>query len=127
VAHISNYGLPGSSGQMRLAEMHESQHPGGVVVDPLPITSGEEITILYNGLLANSGAQEIYIHAGYGESDNWHDILDGKMSRTGWGFVKTMEVKDATQLNFCFRDNADNWDNNNGKNWSFQIHNGRRH
>ena len=127
MSHASNYGWRGQSGGMRLADMHEAQHPGGVVVDPLPITSGAEITILYNGLLPNNGAQEIYLHAGYGESDNWHDLMESKMSHTGWGFVKTLEIKDATQFNFCFRDNAYNWDNNTGHNWSFQVHNGKRH
>lgn len=120
MAQISKYG----SGEARLEGMHKDLYPGGVVVDPLPITSGEVITILYNGILATSGAQEIYLHAGYGDSNNWHDIIDTKMSRTGWGFVKTIEVKDYNQFNFCFRDNAYNWDNNNGHNWSFQIHNG---
>lgn len=122
MAHVSNYG----GGEMRLANMHESQHPGGVVVDPLPITSEEVITILYNGLLSTSGAEEVYLHAGYGDSGNWHDVTESKMSRTGWGFVKTIEIKDDVQFNFCFRDNAYNWDNNGGINWSFQIHNGRR-
>lgn len=121
MAHETNYG----TGENRLEEMHKVQHPGGVVVDPLPITSGDVITILYNGILAKSGAQEIYLHAGYGRADNWEDVTEERMSRTGWGFVKTMEVKNYDQLNFCFRDNAYNWDNNNGLNWSFQIHNGR--
>ncbi|HHX95247.1 MAG TPA: carbohydrate-binding protein, partial [Clostridia bacterium] len=30
--------------------MRDAMYPGGVVVDPVPITAGEEITILYNGL-----------------------------------------------------------------------------
>jgi len=112
------------TGEFRLEAMHEARFPGGVIVDHTPITAGEEITVLYNGLLSKS-ANRVYLHLGYGSSENWHDVTDLKMSRTGWGWVKTLEVKESDRLNFCFRDDAYNWDNNNGVNWSFEIHSGK--
>ncbi len=39
---------------------------GGVSVSPMPITAGEEVTVKYNGLLAQSGADSVYLHAGFG-------------------------------------------------------------
>lgn len=122
MAHPSNFG----EHQARLRSMYEADYPQGVVVDPTPITAGEEITVLYYGLLAKSGAQQVYLHTGYGDAREWRDVSDLKMSRTGWGWVKTLEMPDFTRFNFCFRDSADNWDNNNGINWSFEIHNGIR-
>lgn len=114
------------SAEFRYKDMADANYPGGVVVDPTPITAGEEITVLYNGLLAQSGADQVYLHVGYGMADHWNAVADMRMAKTGWGFVKTMSVPDAsTRLNFCFKDTAENWDNNNGDNWSFQIHNGR--
>ncbi|MCF8009950.1 MAG: carbohydrate-binding protein [Clostridiales bacterium] len=107
--------------------MYYSQQTQGVVVDPMPITSGEVVTILYNGLLSASGAKEVYLRAGYGDSDSWYETNDYKMSKTGWGFVRTIEINDDSHLNICFRDNVYNWDNNNGINWSFEIHNGNQH
>ena len=121
MAHPSNFGgWPG-----RLKAMHDADYPGGVVVDPTPITAGDEITVLYTGLLAKSGADQVYLHVGFGDGRNWRNVSDLKMSRTGWGWVKTIEMPAESRFNFCFRDSANNWDNNNGLNWSYEIHNGR--
>jgi len=122
LAHPSNFG----EGEGRLKAMHDADFPDGVVVDPTPITAYDEITVFYNGLLAKSGAEQVYLHVGFGDPRNWHNVQDLRMSRTGWGFVKTLEMPDESRFNFCFRDNAYNWDNNNGLNWSFEIHNGQR-
>lgn len=97
---------------------------GGVNVYPTPITLGEHVNIVYNGLLAKSGATEVWVHVGYGSHENWHDIRDIKMLHTGRGWEQTFEVNDSSRLNMCFKDSAHNWDNNNGHNWSFEIHNG---
>jgi len=121
VAHPSNFG----DWQGRLGAMHDADYPGGVVVDPTPITAGEEITVLYDGLLAKSGADQVYLHVGYGPGQEWKSVADLKMSRTGWGWVKTIEIPFEERFNFCFRDSTNNWDNNSGTNWSFVIHNGR--
>jgi len=40
---------------------------GGVSVSPMPITAGEEVTVKYNGLLAEAGADSMYLHAGFGQ------------------------------------------------------------
>jgi len=117
----SRFGEP----SWRLENMHEADYPGGVTVDPVPITVGEEVTILYNGLLAQSGADQVYLHCGYGSADAWTDVKDYKMEKTDRGWVKKFKVENPTRLNFCFKDSASNWDNNNGINWSFEIHNGK--
>ncbi len=120
----SNFGSH-DSGAFRLKDMHDAQYPGGVVVDPVPITAGEEIVVFYNGLLSQSGADTVYLHCGFGDADNWNGVQDLRMAKTGWGFVKTLKVPNVgTRFNFCFRDPANNWDNNNGKNWSYEVHNG---
>lgn len=115
------------TGHDKLRAMRDAEYPGGVVVDPMPITAGEEITIFYNGLLSQGGAREIYLRVGFGSAYDWQNTTETRMSRTNWGFVKTMEIPDKGRFNFCFRDNAYNWDNNYGHNWSFEIHNGNRH
>lgn len=108
----------------RLANMRDAMYPGGLVVDPVPITTGEEITILYNGLLSNSGADQVYLHYGYGTAQAWSGVKDVKMEKTERGWVKKFTVDDSSRLNLCFKDSANNWDNNNGINWSFEIHDG---
>ncbi|RYD05652.1 hypothetical protein N752_07085 [Desulforamulus aquiferis] len=94
-------------GAYRLKDMHDAHFPGGVVVDPTPITAGQDIVVFYNGLLKDSGAQEIYLHCGFGDAQHWNAVQDTRMARTGFGFVKSMSMPDTqTQFNFCFHDNA---------------------
>ncbi|MCL6635544.1 MAG: carbohydrate-binding protein [Peptococcaceae bacterium] len=114
-------------GEMRLKAMHESGLVAGVSVDPTPITAGEEITVLYNGRLCNEGRGQVYLHYGYGKHNNWRNVSETGMEKTGWGWVSTVRMPDGEgRFNFCFRDEANGWDNNDGINWSFEIHNGSR-
>ncbi len=113
-------------GLARYREAHPANLPGGVVVDPTPVTAGEEITVFYNGMLAQAGTDQIYLRVGYGPARDWHRVQDLKMSRTGWGWIKTFEVPyDEERMNFCFRCGAYKWDNNGGMNWSYTIQTGR--
>lgn len=101
---------------------------GGVAVEPLPITAGGEIKAKYRGLLHKNGAQEIYMHAGYGHRD-WHGIQDIKMTKApdgSWSATVNLDPEETSRFNFCFRDSAFNWDNNKGLNWSIEIHNGEK-
>ncbi|MFA7634652.1 MAG: carbohydrate-binding protein [Bacillota bacterium] len=100
---------------------------GGVSVSPMPITAGEEVTVKYNGLLAEAGADSMYLHAGFGAAGAWHSVLDIPMSQEKpgvWRATIPLDPGETSRLNFCFKDRASNWDNNYGLNWSFDIHNG---
>ena len=124
MSNRTNFGEP-TMGAYRLKEMHDAQFPQGVVVDPTPITAGQDILVFYDGLLAQDGAQEVYLHCGFGNSGHWNAVHDHRMAKTGYGFVKTLTMPDThTQFGFCFHDNAMNWDNNSGKDWIYQVHNG---
>lgn len=102
-----------------------SEVEGGVTVAPVPVTFGEDIVVKYSGILAQSGADGIFLHMGYGPLDHWNYVTDLPLKKNGNSWEVTFEVKDDNRLNFCFRDSAGNWDNNNGKNWSFEVHNGK--
>lgn len=93
-----------------------------VNVDPNPPVAGKKATIQYRGILAKSGAQNVYLHMGYGEH-NWRDIGEKVMQHKpdGTWEVTVPTDEDADRMNFCFRDNAYNWDNNSGKNWSCEL------
>lgn len=92
-----------------------------VIVKPNPIIAGEVVEIIYNGLLAQNNAKELYLHAGVG-LDNWKDIKEIEMTyQDDKGWVANFEVDNGARLNFCFNDGADNWDNNQSKNWSYDI------
>ncbi|MDN5347156.1 MAG: hypothetical protein PWP65_720 [Clostridia bacterium] len=114
-----------SENETRLQEMRAAEYPGGVVVDPVPITRDEEVTVLYYGLLSQAGADQIWMRVGYGDADRWENIYDYRMEKTGYGWVKNIRAEGSGRLNICFKDSANNWDNNNGLNWSFEIHDGK--
>ncbi len=100
--------------------MHNHFTQQGLLVDPVPTRPGDKATICYKGILAQSGADQIYLHAGYGPQA-WHDVQDLKMYRSPRGWEATVDVKHEGQFNFCFKDSANNWDNNYGLNWIYLI------
>lgn len=100
---------------------------GDVTIAPVPVTFGEDITVQYQGLLARAGAEQVYLHMGYGPADRWQFISDIPMEKVGDTWEAKFEVTEDSRLNFCFRDNAGNWDNNSGRNWSVEVHTGKQY
>lgn len=91
----------------------------GIVINPSVPLSGTTATISYSGLLAKSGATAVYAHVGYGES--FEQPKDFTMTKTPTGFEVTIPVAHAHCLSVCFKDSANNWDNNNGHNYTFDV------
>lgn len=96
----------------------------GIFMEPTPITVGDEVRMKYQGKLATKGVDNIYLRAGYGVGD-WTDVQDIKMKRGRDGsWSASLVANDPTRLNFCFHDGNDQWDNNAGRDWSYEVHNG---
>lgn len=74
------------------------------------------IKVTYNGLLAQSGADKVY--AVYGFGSNWVDQSVHQMMKTNHGFEISLPSDDRI-INVAFKDSANNWDNNSGRNYSF--------
>lgn len=80
--------------------------------------SEKTLKVCYHGLLEKSGAQEMYAHYGYGSK--WKAPSYVKLTRTTTGFEGEIPVKESKEpVNICFKDGADNWDNNCG--WNYQA------
>ncbi|HEX9061953.1 MAG TPA: carbohydrate-binding protein [Clostridia bacterium] len=94
-------------------------YENGVIIKPNVVANGDEATIMYNGLLSNSGADSVYLHVGYGS--DWDNAQYQKMERTGEGFETTIPIKSSEQLKLAFKDSAGNWDNNSGRNYAFEV------
>lgn len=86
----------------------------------MPGRAGETVKIRYHGLLSGAGADQVFLHTGYGTA-SWQNIYDHRMNKAGNEWEKSIEIERDGQFNFCFKDSADNWDNNNGMNWSYTI------
>lgn len=92
----------------------------GLSVSPITFAVGDKVKLTYNGTLTSNSTPEIYAHIGYGTA-TWKDIADIKMSKTTTGYRATISVDKASQLNVCFKDSWNNWDNNNGQNYTFTV------
>ena len=80
-----------------------------------------EIIVKYEGLLVKSGATEMYLHYGYGDLNDWSRVSTERMDRSPCGhWEKAIRMKES-QAHFCFKDSANNWDNNHNFNWSVQY------
>jgi hypothetical protein len=91
----------------------------GISIDPMPDKVGEQCRINYEGLLKRSGADQVYLHYGYGAS--WSNAGYLPMYNTATGCVCDLSIKQDGLFSLCFKDSADHWDNNSGQNWTFMI------
>jgi len=91
----------------------------GVTISPAVPTAGEKAKVQYDGLLSKNGAADVYVHVGY-DSD-WRRPAFFKMNKSLTGFEASIPVEYGDTLNLCFKDDSDNWDNNSGRNYSFDV------
>lgn len=98
---------------------------GGVSIDPVPPATGDSVTVNYSGLLAQSGADRVFAHVGYGSPFKWINVKDIEMQRQGSSFSTTFRVEVSDTLHICFKDSANNWDNNSGRNWGSVVNSDR--
>lgn len=82
---------------------------------------GKKLSVRYKGVLANSHNKNIIIHYGFGKEDNWEKVWEKPLFESKDGWEVDIVMLENSQLNFCFRDNEENWDNNNGFNWIYKI------
>ena len=83
------------------------------------LVENTDIKISYAGKLFQNNSEEVYLHYGFGI--NWDNLGELKMEKTELGFQTTLNLKEASTLNFCFRNNNNEWDNNEGNNYIFPI------
>lgn len=103
-----------------LSQKIKSYTSNGVHITPSVPAVNQLVSITYNGILLQNGAVEVYAHVGFG--NNWKSATDHKMNRTTQGFETSFPIDSYTdRLNVCFKDSANNWDNNSGFNYTFPV------
>lgn len=86
-------------------------------IEVRPTNFVNEITVAYKGLLAQQNPSQLYIHYGFGDPYHWSHTSTEPMNPTPRGtWEKTIRLKEDPCF-FCFKDAADNWDNNRYENW----------
>lgn len=77
------------------------------------------VKISYTGKFFDNGSNEVYIHFGFGTF--WDNLCEIKMERTELGFQTELNLIDSDTFNFCFRNEKNEWDNNNCENYIFEL------
>lgn len=77
------------------------------------------VKLYYTGELFQDGSDEVYIHYGFGI--NWDNVNELKMEKTELGYQCEVNLLGAGTFNFCFKNGENKWDNNDGKNYVFNI------
>ena len=83
------------------------------------LIENSKVKISYIGKLYQESSEEVFIHYGFGS--NWDNINDIQMNKTDLGFQAEIELLEGDSFNFCFKDNNNNWDNNEGENYIFPL------
>ena len=78
-----------------------------------------KIKISYTGTLYAENSEEIFIH--YGFDNDWKELNEIQMKKTDLGFQAEIDLPGYDTFNFCFRNENNQWDNNNNANYMFPI------
>ena len=83
------------------------------------LVENQVVKISYTGKFFQENAEEVYIHYGFGLQ--WENLGEVKMEKTDLGFQAEITLAEADTLNFCFKNEAGEWDNNDNANYIFPI------
>lgn len=77
------------------------------------------VKVSYVGMLFEANSNDVYIHFGFGNA--WENLQEVKMEKTDLGFQTEIDLIGTDTLNFCFKNENSEWDNNSGENYVFPI------
>lgn len=83
------------------------------------LVDGSLVKISYTGKLFEDNCQRVFIHYGFG--NKWDNLNEVEMTKTELGFQAEIKIEGTDNLNLCFRSVNNEWDNNNGQNYSFEV------
>ena len=83
------------------------------------LVQNSKVKISYTGKFFEDNSNEVYIHFGFGTF--WDNLSEIKMERTEIGFQTEIVLVESDTFNFCFRNEKDEWDNNNTENYVFEL------
>ena len=83
------------------------------------LVENSKVKISYTGKFFQDGSEEVFLHYGFGL--NWNGINDIKMTKTELGYQAEINLGEGDSFNFCLKNEKNEWDNNDGKNYCFPI------
>ena len=77
------------------------------------------VRISYTGKFFQDGCEKVYAHFGFG--NEWNNINEIEMEKTELGFQTEIELSEGETFNLVFRNENNEWDNNEGQNYIFTL------
>ena len=81
------------------------------------LVENSKIKISYTGKFFQDNSEKVSIHYGFG--NNWNNLTSTQMVKTELGYQIEIEIGEVETFNFCFCNEKNEWDNNDGKNYIF--------
>ena len=83
------------------------------------LIQNSRVKISYTGKFFEENSNEAFIHFGFGVS--WDNLGELKMEKTDLGFQVEIDLLESDSFNFCFRNDMNEWDNNETNNYVFDL------
>ena len=83
------------------------------------LIANTKIKISYTGKFYQENNEKVYLHYGYDK--DWNNINELEMNKTDLGYQVELDLLAGDTLNFCFKNQNNEWDNNFGQNYIFSI------
>lgn len=83
------------------------------------LVENTSVKVSYTGKFFEDNSKEVYIHFGFGNA--WENLQETKMELTDLGFQTEIDLIGQETLNFCFKNENGDWDNNDNQNYVFPI------
>jgi hypothetical protein len=83
------------------------------------LVENTNVKVSYTGKFYQGDNDKVFIHYGYGQ--NWDNIQEVEMQKTDLGYQAELNLAGNDTINFCFKNQNNEWDNNFGENYIFNI------
>lgn len=83
------------------------------------LVENTNVKVSYTGKFYQGDNDKVFIHYGYGK--NWDNVQEVEMKKTDLGYQTELNLGKNETINFCFKNQNNEWDNNFGKNYIFNV------
>lgn len=83
------------------------------------LIENSKVKISYTGKFFQENSERVFIHYGFGK--NWDNINEVEMVKTELGFQTEIDLLGVETFNLCFKNEKNEWDNNEGQNYIFNL------
>ena len=83
------------------------------------LVENTNVKVSYTGKFYQGDNDKVFIHYGYGK--DWDNVQEVEMKKTDLGYQTELNLAGNETINFCFKNQNNEWDNNLGQNYVFNI------